>query len=222
MARSRFLSSGARGFTIIELLIAMSVFSVVLMMVTVAIMQISKVYYKGVTETNTQSTARGIMDTITQAIQFNGGTVTATPGAPGNPAPGGSYDFCVNNQEFSYRPGYQLIDNSPGTHQTNHSLVVRTVSGCSSPTGQNLSAGGVTGRELMAPNMRLSSMVVQNLGNNLYKVQVRVVYGDDTLLISPSGNSNAAAAPDAACRGGAGQQFCSVSDLSAIVISRVK
>jgi len=214
--------AGGKGFTIVELLVAMMVFSFVLLIVTVAIMQISRMYYKGMTESNTQATARSIMDTVSQAIQFNGGTVSATPSAPGNPTPGSSYAFCVNNQQFSYRPGYQMVDSTPGTNQTRHSLVVNTVSGCSTSTPQNLSNATIAGRELLAPNMRLSSMVVTNLGNSLYKVQVRVVYGDDSLLLSPSGNGAGAAAPDAACRGGAGQQFCSVSDLSTIVISRVK
>jgi prepilin-type N-terminal cleavage/methylation domain-containing protein len=221
MAMFRKHATGHHGFTVIELMIAMSVFSLVLLIVTVGIMQISRVYYKGVTETNVQSTARSITETISQAIQFNGGTPMATPGAPGAPAAGGSYAFCVNNQQFSYRPGYKMVDTTPGTNQTRHALVVRTMSGCSN-TAQNLSGAVVSGRELLAPNMRLSTLVVQSLGNDLYKVHVRVVYGDDDLLWSPSGNPAGATAPDAACRGGAGQQFCSVSDLSTIVISRVK
>lgn len=210
--------SAKHGFTVIELLIAMSVFSLVLLIVTVGIMQISKVYYKGVTESNVQSTARSITETIAQAIQFNGGTTLATPGAP---APGSSYAFCVNDQQFSYRPGYQLVEASPGTDQTLHALVQRTMSGCSA-TPQDLSSAAVTGRELLAPHMRLAALVVQSLGNDLYKVHVRIVYGDDDLLWSPSGNAAGPSAPDAACRSGAGQQFCSVSDLSTVVISRVK
>jgi prepilin-type N-terminal cleavage/methylation domain-containing protein len=200
----------ASGFTIVELLVALAVFSVVLVVITAAILQISRVYYKGVTETNVQATARSIMDTVSQAIQFSGGNVTDTVAT----TPGTSYDFCINNQEYSYRPGYKLVDTSPGANQTNHALVVRTVSSCSSPTGQNLS-GAVIGRELLAPNMRLSNMVVKNVGPNLYQVQVRIVYGDDDLLNNPT-------ATNASCKGVAGRQFCAVSDLSTVVISRVK
>lgn len=214
------IRAGRQGFTIVELLVALAVFSVVLLVVTVGIMQISRMYYKGLTESNTQAAARGIVDTVAQAIQFTGGNVIDTPAGV---TPGNSYDFCVNNQEFSYRPGYQLTDGTPGSHQTNHAIVVRTVANCSGPSGQIMS-GAVTGRELLSPNMRLSNMVVDSLGGNLYKVQVRVVYGDSDLLRSPSSpaSPNGDLATDASCRGDAGRQFCAVADISTVVISRVK
>ena len=213
MRRVRNLAGKNQGFTIVELLVALAVFSVVLVVVTAAIIQVSRVYYKGVTEASVQDTARNIMDTVSQSIQFGGGTVTDTVSSP---SPGTSYDFCINNQEYSYRPGYQLVDGTPNAslHQTNYSLVVRTVAACSSPTGQDLS-GAVSGRELLAPNMRLANMVVKNVGPNLYQVQVRVVYGDDDLLNNPTTST-------AACKGVAGRQFCAVSDLSTVVISRVQ
>lgn len=207
-----------KGFTVVELLVALAVFSVVLVVVTAAILQISRLYYKGVTETNVQATARDIMDTVSQAIQFSGGKVTDTVAT----IPGTSSDFCINNLQFSYRPGFKLVDSGSDPNTTNHSIVMRAVAGCSSPVGQDLSAGGVVGRELMAPNMRLSNILVKNVGPNLYQVKVRVVYGDDDLLYSPSGSGYGATASDAACKGLAGRQFCAVSELSTVVISRVK
>jgi prepilin-type N-terminal cleavage/methylation domain-containing protein len=211
MKRRTTNPSAQYGFTIVELLVALTVFSVVLVVVTASIIQISRVYYKGVTEANVQATARTIMDTVSQAIQFEGGTVTDTVAAP---SPGTSYDFCINNEEYSYRPGYQLKDGTLSANQTHHALIVRTVAGCSSPTGQNLS-GSPTGRELLAPNMRLANMVVKNVGPDLYQVQVRVVYGDDDLLNTPTSTT-------ASCKGVVGRQFCAVSELSTVVVSRVK
>ncbi len=214
-------ATGHRGFTIVEMLVALAVFSTVLLVMTVAIMQASRMFYKGVTESNTQTTARSIVDTISQAIQFTGGTVIDTPAST---TAGTSYDFCINNQEYSYRPGYQLTDGAAGAHQTNHALVVRTVAGCSGPTGQILSGASVTGRELLAPNMRLSNITVKGLGNNMYQIRVRVVYGDNDLLFNPSnpGDANGDLSTQAACKGQAGRQFCAVSDISTIVVSRVK
>ncbi len=223
MMKRQKISLKNRGFTVVELLVALAVFSVVLLVVTVGIMQVSRLYYEGVTEASTQATARNIIDNISQALQFDGGTPTSTPPVI---VPGTSYAFCVNNQQYSYRPGYQLVDNAPGAHQTSHALVVQTLSGCAAAPAQNLSAGGVTGRELLSPNMRLAELTVTKLSTpstiNMYKVHVRVVYGDFDLLQSPSGSVYADAAPDAVCKGVTGRQFCSVADLTTIVTSRVE
>lgn len=201
------------GFTIIELLIATAVFAVVLMVVTTGILQVTRVYYKGVTESTTQDAARGIIDTISQAIQFSGSTVTTTPGSP---TPGQSYAFCVGNQQFSYTLGYQLME-SPDTSQTYHALVVNTLAGCSSSSpAQDVRSSLVSGRELLGPRMRLSNLSVTNIGPDLYRVQVRIVYGDDDLL----DNANT---PTAVCKNvNAGTQFCAVSDLSTVIKKRVE
>lgn len=215
----RWKVSGERGFTVVELMIATVVFSVVLLVITFGIIQISRTYYKGVTENNTQNTARSIMDTVTQAIQLNGGAVTDTPAAP-VPANGGSQAFCVGNQQFSYRLGWQLKDGAVNAtnHETPRALVLRdNVANCAGAPAQNLSGGGVTGRELLAPHMRLAALDVENItGTNTYRVSIKVVYGDWDILDDEL-------RPEAKCRGiRAGTQFCAVADLSTVVTKRVK
>lgn len=210
--KSKRSIEGKRGFTILELLVATIVFSVVLLLVTTGIMQIARVYYKGVTETNTQNAARSIIETISQAIQFSGGGVTETPA----PSPGTDRVFCVGSQHFSYRLGWQ-VENDPvaGDNQAWHALVQRPLNG--SCTGaQDMDLEPVTGRDLVPRHMRLTKLVVEDLGSNQYRVQVRVVYGDNELLNDPTG-------PEASCvNESAGTQFCSVSELSTTVVKRVK
>ena len=204
-----------QGFTIMELLVATMVFAVVLLLVTAGILQIARVYYKGVTESNTQNTARSIMDTISQAIQFSGGDVTETAASP---VAGNDYSFCVGNQQFSYRLGWQVENRYDASlNQTWHSLVQRSASGCSSSTGaQNLGNQSVSGRDLVGPHMRLANLIVDNIGTNLYRVNVKVVYGDNDLLNNPTTAA-------ASCKGvQAGTQFCSVSELNTIVVKRVE
>ena len=204
----------AHGFTIIELLVATAVFAVVLIVVTTGIVQVTRVYYKGLTEANTQDTARNIMDIISQSIQFSGDDVTTTsPSTPGVAA-----QFCVGSQQFSYTLGYQVVDNpDPTKFQTYHALVVREVGTCSTGTaGQNVRLQTVTGRELLNPRMRLSNLSVTSVGTNLYKVDVRIVYGDDDLLDNPT-------TATAACQSvQSGRQFCAVSSLSTVVQKRVE
>lgn len=224
---SRMFSAGSprrdRGFTIIELMVATMVFSVVLLLVTAGILQITRVYYKGVTESSTQNTARSIIDSISQAIQFSGGEVTETTAGP---AAGTDYAFCVSNNQFSYRLGHQVKNNPGAADETWHAIVASTVSGsCNSATPQTLSNQTVTGRDLMGKDMRLANLVVDNIGPSQYRIVVRVVYGDSDLLYSPSAPSDAAGAtkPDAACKPvRAGTQFCAVSELSTVVVKRVQ
>lgn len=190
-----------QGFTIVELMIATLIFSVVLLVVTIGIIQISRVYYKGITEANTQNVTRSVADTISQAIQFNGGVVTNTSG-------GSTGVFCVGSQQFSYRLGVKLQD--AAVNGTNYALLQSTTPGCTSsspvPTANF--------KELLGPNMRLSNLVVTQSGN-LYKITVKVVYGDDDLLNNP-GSTNPT------CKTGAGSQFCSISDLTTTVVKRVE
>jgi len=209
----RLIRWSQKGFTIAELMISTAVFGVILLVVSTAIIQFTRVYYKGVTEANTQDIARSIMDRIGQGIEFNGGTVTNTVASP---TPGNSYAFCVGGQQYSYTTGYQLSD-TPAASQTYHALVVNGVAGCTSSTpAQNVRGSSVSGTELIPPNMRLSKMQVTSIGTNLYKISIRVVFGDDAVLNNPN-------AATAACKSILnGSQFCAVSDLSTVVTKRVQ
>ncbi|HSX30212.1 MAG TPA: prepilin-type N-terminal cleavage/methylation domain-containing protein [Candidatus Saccharimonadales bacterium] len=216
------------GFTIVELLVATIIFSVVLLLITAGILQVARVYYKGITEMNTQNAARNIIDTISQSIQFSGGTVTP---ADGSRTAGTAYAFCIGNLRFSYQLGYQVEDTSPSAakHQMYHGLVQDTPSGapCSGATpAQNLNAP-VSGKDMIGQHMRLSNLVVRPIaGTSSYEVKVRVVYGDYDLLFSPDPSAPAATDdtyPDAKCLGvRAGTQFCAAAELSTVVQKRVE
>lgn len=190
------LKTNAKGFTIVELLIATLIFSMILLIVTIGIIQITRVYYKGLTEADTQNTARAIMDDISQGIQFSGGKVSATQT--------GTRSFCVGDQQYSYALGKQLGS------QTTKALWKTNVSGC---TGNP--AVTASGKEFLSEKMRLSNLTVASLGNNLWKVSITVAYGDDDLLNGPTGTNPS-------CKGiQAGSQFCSISTLTSTVIQRV-
>jgi prepilin-type N-terminal cleavage/methylation domain-containing protein len=212
----------SNGFTIVELMIATLVFSVLLVLITVGVIRFNQAYYKGVTQSNTQNVARTIVEDISQAIQFgtSGDSVAGTPGS----TPGQSYYFCVGNLRYRYLLGDELSDN-PGSSQTYHALVVDSPSTCNgadiNPTSINVSS--LSGSELVSPKMRLSKLSVQQVSgsSDLWSIDVRVAYGDDDLFFSPSGDPSGAAAPDATCSSGAGSQFCAVSELSTIVQKRV-
>lgn len=198
---------GQHGFTIVELMIATLVFSVVLLLVTTGIIQVSRTYYKGINESNTQDTARSIMETVGEAIQFSGGAVGQTDTTE---QAGVLKAFCVGDTQFSYRLGTQLVTGTPGSGQTNSVLRKNTVSNCNSS-----SPALATGQELLSPNMRLSELTVIPIpGGVAYTIRVKVVYGDTDLLNNPTTSA-------ALCKGKNGTQFCSASDISTTVYKRV-
>lgn len=219
------------GFTIVELMIATVVFSVLLVVIAGAMIQIGRLYYKGVTAARTQEVARSVMTDITQALQFNNGTfndgVTVTPSD--DDASGG---FCVGDRLYSYRYG-QLVASGK------HALVSRSVAGgCSdaSLATSNLRDNNLDSvdRELLGADMRLAKIDVNQLSDGKsYEVTVRVVYGADDLMCDPDLNNcdpnvelNAqqiSAARNLSCKSvRSGSQFCAVSELSTIVERRLQ
>jgi type II secretory pathway pseudopilin PulG len=197
-ARQKF----AGGFTIVELLIATAVFSTILLVCTAALLQIGRVYYKGVTATQTQEVARQVIDDISRNIQFNGGNVQPTTGT----LTGTDYKFCVGSKRYSYVLGNKL---EAGTQP--NVLVVDQPSSCDTSPPQSLSSGSLAAgsRELLSPNMRLAKLEVAGSAP-IYTVTVRVIYGDNDLINADQ------------CKGGAGSQFCATSELSTTVKKRVK
>jgi competence protein ComGC len=209
----------AAGFTIIEILVATLVFSLVLLLIAVGVMQFNHAYYSGITQTETQNTARNILEQISQDIQFSGDQVTspiANSGRGTDPEDG----ICVGSDRYSYRLGWELVNSGPDAlrHQTLHAVVKDSPGLCSGMSAQNFRVRlTADSTELLGQYMRLSKLSVTPLGgsSNLYSIDVRVVYGDDDLLTTPVTASNAA------CKVASGNQFCAVSELSTVVQQRI-
>lgn len=199
------------GFTIVELLIATLVFSMVLLIITTGILQVTNTFFKGDNDSSTQQVATNVLNTIAQAVQFNGGVVDQNTTAN---------TLCIGNEQFSYWLGAELEPTVvAGQDQVKEALVENSVN-CDG-------ARSSVGRELLADNMRLSNLTVTCLssealcdstttGGALYQITVRVVYGSSGLL-SPSPT-----ATNANCNGALeGEEFCSVSAVSTIVSERL-
>lgn len=214
---NRTIHTRQAGFTILELMIAASVFAVILLVVAVGVTQFSNQYYKGVTSTKTQAATRAIIAEISQAIEFSK-SVTVIPAGGG-----GIAGLCVDNALYSFKIGQQVVDASPNAsaHQAYHGLVVGSTSSCTAGTVPSLpvtSAVPAGSRELLSRYMRLGALDVSNVGD-VYTVHVRVIYGDDTLLYpAVSSGTNWA---NEQCSNAAGSKFCAVSDLTTTVQQRL-
>jgi prepilin-type N-terminal cleavage/methylation domain-containing protein len=232
--RTRPLSSA--GFTIIELLISLTVLSLILVMATVIIIQIGNFYFKGVNTANLQNSSRNISADLTSALQFGGqqpwpcdsATDQLTCFAIPDTGPIGGmqvYAFCIGTTRYSYVLNRELGTDSSTNVTTNHVLwrdIMNNNSACPKldltapkPSDANSQLG--SGYEMMPPNMRLTRFrVVENPANSgIYNVDVWMAYGDDDLV-------NSDATGRSTCNGGYGTQFCAISHLSTSVIRRLE
>jgi prepilin-type N-terminal cleavage/methylation domain-containing protein len=213
------------GFTIIEVAIATTVFSVVLLLSLSAVAQIGKMYYKGVVTAQTQDISRLISSEIIQNIQLTAGKVGQVEAS--NPLPplsvppipqvpqGSTGNFCVGDTLYSFILDVPLSNSQP------HVLWADTLANCeTAPPAAKIRTltnanpnGAAGGRELLSPNMRLSKLVVKNINStSLYAVSLGIVFGDNSVLLSThdrcTGDYSAA-------------QFCSVVNLDTTVKKRL-
>lgn len=219
-----------RGFTIVELMVATTAFSVILLVLTAGILQIGKTYQKGVTQSKTLNATRAIIDEVAQTIQFAGGDIYGPIESALTP-PSDSVAYCIGGRLFSYVAGVQLS-------QANHVLVSQPVSTCSGVVPQEL-PNGATGSNLteyLGERMRLSKFIIEKQPNvDLYKITVRIIYGDDDLLCrsTEAGEcaSNTVLTADVlrsdadvlACKDiSSGSQFCATSELTTTVERRLR
>lgn len=199
------------GFTIIELMIATTVFSVALLLSSIIIIQISRMYIKGVITSKTQTTTRSVIDDISRSIQFSGSSINV----------GGAYYSCLGTTRYTVNINAQVSDtNNPSQNKSFHALWKDTVanpSDCASGGVPNLSQLNPSsgGTELLEKGMRLAALDIQE-NSGTYSIKVTVVYGDNDLLVDPSD-------PAKGCKGGfTGSQWCSLSSLSTQVFKRVQ
>lgn len=206
------------GFTIIELMIATVVFSVILLVMTIGLLQIGRAYYKGVNSTKVQEASRAVADQVGQAIQFSG-SASLTPS---------DTQLCTGNLSLRY------VLNKPVKEVAGqHALISRSGDAC---LDASTAFDPALDTELLGENMRLADLYVESLGDGLYKVTVRVVYGEDDLLcnakVTDECNKSVSAAPtfdtndrlnnDIKCKNiRSGTQYCAVSEVSTIVQKRV-
>jgi prepilin-type N-terminal cleavage/methylation domain-containing protein len=204
-----------QGFTIVELMIATLVFSLVIILITVGVLSFTRSYYKGVNQSGTQSTARLIIEDIAQAIQFSGGAVQPVLGTSTS---GNSQGICIGNVRYSFVKGKQFSTDATLTaDQAKHGLVSDKGSLCAGSDAQDVEGASVVGTELLSPNMRLSKLVVAPVAGttDMYSITIRIVYGDADLLVNPT-------ADDARCQTGiSGTQYCAQSELTTIVKKRI-
>lgn len=189
------------GFTIIELLIATAVLSTILLLVTTLMINIGKLYYKGISQARVQDNVRSITDEVAQHLQLGDSFIPVTSGP--------ERAYCIGTTRYTFIIGVQI------DHPNKHVLwrdKNPTPGNCPSVL-PNLTATtpSIGGSELIAPNSRLTDLTIT--GSSPYSVSVGVAYGDDDLLNLSGINTK--------CKGNIGDQFCATAKLQTIVVRRL-
>ncbi len=212
-----------QGFTIVELMIATTILSVILVMVTVVMTGIGNLYYKGVNQARVQDDARTITDDISEHLQL-GGTVQVAPNSVIDPnlTQGGVTvnALCIDNTRYTYVTNVQIGHAASVSGAVFDHVLWRDTLVTGSPcyrallTSADPTAGtggkANTGSELIAPLSRLT--ILNSSTTSPYSLNVGVAFGDPTIT-SGSGLGTT-------CNNGPGDQFCAVASLSTAVAKR--
>lgn len=194
------------GFTIVELMIALSVLSVLLLISTVTLMNLGKMYVKGDNMARAQEATRNIASMIADQVRLGGNVPSIyTPSDYAD----AHYDsltsdgyFCIGRIRYSYLLDRQ-VTGSPdlSLKQTRHALWRDELPSSTCPTLNppastpldlvNSTNPGINGQELVPGNMRLTELKVDTVNGDsgMYSVTVGIAYGDNDLLCNSSSTS---------------------------------
>ncbi|HYF97320.1 MAG TPA: prepilin-type N-terminal cleavage/methylation domain-containing protein [Patescibacteria group bacterium] len=210
--------SKQNGFTILELMIATTVFSVVLLVAGSGIIAIGRMYYKSITSSRVQEVARSAMDDVTRSLQFSSGIVAKE-------LSGSIKVRCFGEDRYTYVINEPLTGSAYGLKQDK-----TPAEGCSLGTPAAGTTVPPNAKQLLGSGMRLMQFYVSDGVDGVFKVNIKVAYGDNDLLsiYDEDGNEDGwvppapeATAASALCRGGPGNSFCSVSGLETLISSRI-
>lgn len=183
-----------KGFTIIELLIAMAGFSFVLLLVTVVMINIGNLSSKGINQTKIDDAARYISDDVVSKLKLNQASQFSSSS---NTFKG---VYCVANVMYSY---------SYDTAGANYLRQMPKTGSCTTPVLPN---GGIN---MLPANTKLTYFNVSQYGNQ-FVVKVSLLYGSFTAANIPSGDPF-----NTKCKIDTSYTYCNVTSLETVVSSRV-
>lgn len=209
------------GFTIIELMIAATVFAVILLVAQTSFVQIGHLFYRGVSITTTQDTAHNIYQDVSGNFQnapsVNGGRFSSA----------GGYDYyCIGNIRYTYHIDRQVDTDGASDHSASGNFGILkdelqgTGGACEKPCAESASScpGGVKFNnpvELLGDKMRVEQFDItqQTSTSNLYMISIVIAYGEqDTLTYAtPSDLSTVQ------CKVDVNNSFCAVGKVQTAI-----
>lgn len=218
-SKVKILNNQSSGFTILELLIATVVFSVVLLLCATAIVQVGRMYYKTTLLVRVTDTARAVSDDVSQAIQF--GMVTNGFYRTGGVA-GGVQSVCLGSIRYTFAPPSASLGTGAG--QMRHTLWKdRGGAGPCTPVNLMVNTPSALGQELLGNDMRVSLLDIRQ-GTKLdgspdpagiWTINIIIAYGSGNDLFVPASNYRTCVESIV------GGQFCAVSSINTNATKRL-
>lgn len=165
------------GFTIIELLLATAVFSAVILVALSGFLGVGRIFYKGITITQTDQTTSDILKRVTDDIHASDTFVSKTDASSGR-----SY-LCLGNIRYTFILHKQLV--SPD-FDSNFGLLRDRLpgnSGCGNPF-DDPKVPLYQPTELLSTNMRLNTFDITKLAvpGSIFSIDINVASGDSGSL----------------------------------------
>lgn len=207
--------SSQKGFTIVELMIAISVFAVAVILITMGVLVISRQYQQSSTRTKLESANREIHQTIGQAVQFSGANAkTNTTDTDWNV-------FCAGTQRFVFgktRASYTAVEYTALKAGLYADTVVNDT--CPAATTNGTPIGGVVGsgpslldRDNLLPDGAKVVTLTYDAPSKMFTTK---------FILSDADLINLGAADAITCKSGvAGKEFCAVVQLQSSAIRRI-
>lgn len=201
------------GFTIIELLIATLVFSLLLIVMLGAFIRTGDLFYKGVSMSKTQEDARNVVQSISDDIQFTRSAPNTNTGV-----------FCIGLHRYLYQLGTQ-VDGSTANYG-----IERDNNGASCPPISITCGSGCV--HMLDSGMQLNDISNFTPGNactsGRCRVHIHVVFyggtGSDLFTTSDIGytSTNAYKSPNAQCKGSLSDtSLCATVDYDSTVLENI-
>ncbi len=229
--------TNSKGFTIMELMIAISILSIILLISSMVLIGVGNLYSKGADMANVQNVSRNIIENVTSTIQFSGAQlnngVSASPivydysfGAVNVPVSA----YCFGQTRYSFVTGFPptgwshliWLDKmaTPGScAPLNISQATPSCAGNSNPNCISSQSG--SGNELLNANMHLANFSIEEYNPQLYGISVGVAFGQENMFLSNAGVPKLINGDNYQCSNNAGQQYCATSYLTTFATERL-
>jgi len=191
------------GFTIIELMIAITVFTTAIVLVTTGVIQLGRLYKHGTVRAKLVTTSREIHAQFAQDLQYSGKDV-AEALLPPLPAPSTQKVVCLGTTRYRV-----IIDASAPNYGD---LSVEKIAGpnpCDTiPT--------VSTQKPLPANSRVTTftLVPPTNSSGAYTLTTRMVTGQQDMFVADDYNKPCKSAP--------GKEFCAVVELTSVIARKVE